>query len=331
MKPYSLFCGLVATGLLAGVMAPPVGAELSSRPESAESAAKDQPIASTYRIEFMGNIQNAALREASGLAVSTRSENVFWSHNDSGYGPSLFAFGEDGEPRGRFLVERAVSKDWEDMASFRWRGESWLLIADVGDNSSRKPFYTLYLAKEPPLPKKRSNRLLPLRNVQMARLTYPTGAADTEAVAVDSRTETVYLVSKRERPARVFSVPLSAFGSEDIVTAQLETELYALPAPTLQDILDHPNLGFWFAQPSAMDIAPDGTFAVIHTYGHSYRFDRAETESWAEALAKAPRQIEVPAMKQSEAVAIGLDSRNLYYTSEGRNPPLYRLVPDGAD
>ena len=109
--------------------------------------------------------------------------------------------------------------------------------------------------------------------------------------------------------------------------ARFETLLFTLPAPTLQDILEHPNLGLAFAQPNSMDFAPDRSFAIVHTYGHSYRFVRGESQSWAEAFASAPEQFDVPPMKQSEAVAVGWDSHSVYYTSEGKYPPLYRLMP----
>ncbi len=284
-----------------------------------------------YNPELLGNLTSPSLREASGIALSTRSSELFWSHNDSGYGPYVFVFDIEGEDRGRFYLENAGSGDWEDMAAFKWRNQSWLLIADTGDNSSRKASYSLYMVAEPEISQDRAPKLRPLRNVQKARIAYPSGPADTEAVAVDSVEERLYLITKRERPAQVFSLPLSVFEDDsEVHMAQFETLLFTLPAPTLQDILERPNLGLAFAQPNAMDFAPDRSFAIVHTYGHSYRFARDESQSWADAFANAPEQFDVPSMKQSEAVAIGWDSQSVYYTSEGKYPPFYRLVPAGT-
>ncbi len=281
-----------------------------------------------YDAELLGNLTSPALREASGLALSTLTPGLFWSHNDSGYGPYIFVFDATGEDRGRFYLETARSGDWEDMAAFKWRNQSWLLMADTGDNSSRKPAYTLYLVNEPKLSPGRSPRLRPLKGVQSARIAYPSGPADTEAMAVDSVEERIYLITKRERPAQVFSLPLSVFKDKAKVhMARFETRLFTLPAPSLQNLIEHPKMGLAFAQPNAMDFSPDRSFAIVHTYGHSYRFDRADSETWAEAFAKAPKQFDVPSMQQSEAVAIGKDNRSLYYTSEGRYPPFYRLTP----
>ncbi len=304
------------------------GAAIADRPES-----DAKPIISRIEYEpvLLGNIENKYLREASGLALSTQSEGIAWAHNDSGNGPYLYAFTLTGEHRGRFYLSGARSSDWEDMEAFRYENQSWLLVADTGDNQSKKPFYTLYLAAEPELPEARRSGQRPLRDYKQARFVYPTGPADTEAVAVDEIEQRIYLITKRRRPALVFSLPLSIFSGEDVVhTARFETRLYTLPAPTLQNLVEHPKFGLAFAQPNAMDFAPDRSFAMVHTYGYSYLFKRQENQTWAQAFATAPNQIDVPSMQQAEAVAIGNDSLSLYYTSEGKTPPLYRLLPKSA-
>ena len=281
-----------------------------------------------YTHKLLGNLIINRLDEASGLALSTRSQDLAWSHNDSGHGPYIFAFTLKGEARGRFYLENAPSSDWEDIDAFRWQNQSWLMIADTGDNRSIKPYYTLYLVAEPETLDTRSSKLRTVRDVQRIRITFPTGPADTEALAVDETEERVYLITKRKRPAEVFSVPLEVFNDSEVThEARFETYLYSLPSPTLQELLHNPKFGLAFAQPNALDIAPDRSFAIVHTYGASYRFDRESQQTWAQAFASAPKQINVPPMKQSEAVAIGWDNRSLYYTSEGKHPPLYRLEP----
>ena len=305
-------------------------------PVQPEKLEDDQPerdtaaplVRAKYIPELLGNIASPSLKEASGLALSTRLPELLWAHNDSGYGPYLFVLTLQGKDLGRFYLENTGSGDWEDMAAFKWRDQSWLMVADTGDNNSKKPSYSLYLLAEPEVSPTRKLGVRPLRGVRRARIKYPGGPADTEAVAVDPIEERVYLITKRQRPARVFSLPLSAFDDSDTVhQARFETSLYPLPAPTLQELVEHPDLGLAFAQPNALDFAPDRSFALVHTYGYSYRFTRTPQQSWAQALSVAPSQISVPSMKQAEAVAIGWDNLSLYYTSEGKNPPLYRLVP----
>lgn len=102
-----------------------------------------------YEIELLGTIRAAALREASGIAQSTRQNDLWWSHNDSGFGPRLFAISGTGEELGNYVIEQASSRDWEDMASFVWRDRSWLAIADTGDNGANKMDYRIHLLIEP--------------------------------------------------------------------------------------------------------------------------------------------------------------------------------------
>src|SRR5688500_15777131 len=54
------------------------------------------------------------LPEASGVAVSRRTPNVLWSHNDSGE-LTLIAVGADGTVRGQVYVSGAGTGDWEDI------------------------------------------------------------------------------------------------------------------------------------------------------------------------------------------------------------------------
>ncbi|MFK8030962.1 MAG: hypothetical protein AB8G18_12075 [Gammaproteobacteria bacterium] len=318
---------MVSGEALPATVAP--AADSTAQSTAAEPTANAQAIEqASYRPELLGNLSSRRLNEASGLALSTRSRDIAWAHNDSGHGPYLFAFTLEGEDRGRFYLEKALSSDWEDMDAFRWQNQSWLLIADTGDNRSVKPYYTLYLAAEPADLTRKKPGLRLLRKGQRARITYPTGPADTEAVAVDVAEERVYLITKRKRPVEVFSVPLDVFKDGDTKhEARFETYMYPLPTPTLQDLLQNPNLGLAFGQPNALDISTDSSFAIVQTYNSSYRFDRSAKQTWAEAFAAAPKRIEVPIMKQSEAVAIGWDNQALYYTSEGKYPPIYRLEP----
>ena len=80
----------------------------------------------------------ADVTEASGLAASRREPGLFWVHADSGGEPILRAVAADGSPRGILRIDGAGNVDWEDAASFTLDGRAWLLVADTGDNASRR-------------------------------------------------------------------------------------------------------------------------------------------------------------------------------------------------
>ena len=50
--------------------------------------------------EVVAKIASSEITESSGLAVSKCQANVFWTHNDSGDGPFLYAFDPSGKKLG---------------------------------------------------------------------------------------------------------------------------------------------------------------------------------------------------------------------------------------
>src|SRR5687768_18401287 len=55
------------------------------------------------------------VRETSGLAAGRRNPDVFWTHNDSGFEPFIFALSGDGALKARVRVTGATVADWEDI------------------------------------------------------------------------------------------------------------------------------------------------------------------------------------------------------------------------
>lgn len=103
------------------------------------------------------------VRESSGAAEATTWPGaLFWTHNDSGHTPHLFAVAEDGSLVARLRVAGAQNVDWEDMAAAPCPVEGGagdagaavgagrcLYIGDVGDNRERRPALDLYRIPEP--------------------------------------------------------------------------------------------------------------------------------------------------------------------------------------
>src|ERR671914_2212087 len=84
----------------------------------------------------IANLKNSSINESSGLAASRLNPNVYWTHNDSGDGPFVYAFDSTGESRGVFRVAGAQARDWEDagVGPGPERGKSYLYLGDIGDN-----------------------------------------------------------------------------------------------------------------------------------------------------------------------------------------------------
>jgi len=75
--------------------------------------------------------------ESSALALRN---GELWTLNDSGNGPLLYKLSIQGEIERRVRLGNAVNIDWESMAS----DESYLYVADCGNNSGRREWLQLY-------------------------------------------------------------------------------------------------------------------------------------------------------------------------------------------
>src|ERR1700741_3966146 len=64
----------------------------------------------------IANIKEKSISESSGLVASRTTPGVYWTHNDSGDGPFIYAFDTRGNSRGIFRVTGAQARDWEDIA-----------------------------------------------------------------------------------------------------------------------------------------------------------------------------------------------------------------------
>jgi hypothetical protein len=264
-----------------------------------------------------GRIDDAAVREASGLAPSRASPDRLWVLNDGGAPPTLYAIGQDGRTLGTVDVAGADNRDWEDLASFEHDGRNWLLVADVGDNAATRTDVQLYLVPEPATLAP-SARVAP---VATTRFRFPGGPRDVESVAVDATGMRIYVLSKRTVPAELYALPLLFEDPGEILTAEYLGPIAGLPRPSESDIRQAPKTLDWYWQPTAMDIAEG--LAIILTYEGVYLFDRQPGDSWYDTLNRVPARLPLGDAHEAEAACIVGDS--IFVTVEAEQPPLYRF------
>ncbi len=152
----------------------------------------------------------AAIPEASGMVTSRFSEEIFWTHNDSGHAAELFAVHDDGTLLAR--VELSVdARDWEDLAAGPCdaadEARSCLYVGDFGDNELRASTVRVHRVREPD-PRDAPRRI---ERVETMELRFPDGARDTEAMVVDTRGR-VWLLTKRPPNGhfRLYTAPFVA-------------------------------------------------------------------------------------------------------------------------
>ena len=105
------------------------------------------------RVEFTDTAVFAAPRvtESSGVVSSSLAPGVYWTHNDSGDGPFLYATDSAGRDLGAIRVAGVGARDWEEVAAgpcFVAPGRCFY-VGDIGDNAEQRPNIVVYRVAEP--------------------------------------------------------------------------------------------------------------------------------------------------------------------------------------
>lgn len=276
-------------------------------------------------IFFLGNLADETIAEASGMAASRRRGDLLWVINDSGNGPLLHAVGLNGANLGRVRILNARNRDWEDLAAFVYDGRPYLLIADCGDNESRRKSCFIYVVEEPPVGPNGLYKELSVPLKERIEYIYGDGPRDCEGVAVDADNRRILLLTKRNVPPVVYTLPLFSSAKEGLQVAHSLGTVNGIPAPDAEDMKEDPIFGRFRSQPTAMDISPDGKRIAVLTYKRPYLFSRHEGEDWSRVFGKPPIALPMPRLNQAEAMCFSADGSSLFVTSEKRPAPLYRL------
>ncbi len=275
-------------------------------------------------IELAGQLEDRRLTEASGLAASTRRDDVLWVINDGGAKSIIHATTLAGKVHGQLRIDKVENRDWEDLAAVRIDSTSFLVVAEIGDNDERHKVSRLYVIEEPAI-ELEDDRKLRERADQVIEFEYADGPRDAESLAVDGDEKLAYILTKRDLPPRLYSVPLHAEPGER-VTARFHGPVRSLPPPRRSDMEIAGITRDWYWQPTAMDFSRDGRYAVVLTYEAIYLYRRGDGQSWYQALNAEPLGLSINRIRDAEAIAFAADGRSLFLTVEAaRGAPLYRI------
>ena len=248
-------------------------------------------------------IAHDEITESSGLAVSQRDTERFWTHNDSGGQPRLFALNRNGNVTGICRLSGAESKDWEDIASFVQDERPRLLVGDCGDNLRKRKTISLYLLDEPDPNKDSQAKSLELK------VTYSDGPQNCEAIAVDPQRGQIVLIAKTTLAAGVYVIPLPKSIDESTTKSIVAQRKATLTIPMV----------------SAMDLQSDTGDIWVINYFQAFKFaNQQRQQSIAAQFQNLPQSVDLPRWRQIEAVAV--DAANqVWVTSEGESALMGKL------
>jgi autotransporter-associated beta strand protein len=263
-----------------------------------------------------GNVQNAAVNEASGIAASRLNPNVLWVHDDSGNPAQVFPMTTSGANLGTYSISGASAIDWEDLAVGPGpvSGAQYLYVGDIGDNNALRASVSVYRVAEPVVSDLQSPISTSIPGAAKLTFAYPDGPRDAESLFVDPLTKDIYIISKRENPKHLYraAYPQSTSGT---TTLQLMTTF-------LTDAT-------WL---TAADISPDGNEIIVRSTGSTSgrMYVRPPGGSITDAFNSTPITIPLAPEPQGEAIGFDPAGRGYFTVSEGLNQPVYyfnRLPP----
>jgi hypothetical protein len=279
-----LVAALIAVGGCGSSKAPPHPA-----PTATHSSSPQPALCGRLSSEVLGRVSGPT--ELSGLVLA---RGRFWTLNDSGGTPQVFAVDRDGELAQTVTLAGATNVDWEDIAA---RG-STLYVGDIGDNLAQRETIAVYrLAAPPPGTTSVTATRIDLR--------YPDGPHDAETLLVDPRSGTLAVITKHYGGlARVY------VGRK---TLKLAAKL---------------QLGLGEALTGG-DVSADGATIALRSYDRVFVWTRRPDESLARAFERKPctAPVNLIAEGQGEALALAPNGRAFYTIPEGENPALRRYAP----
>lgn len=213
----------------------------------------------------------AQIRESSGLVASRVNPGVFWTHNDSGGDPVLYALWPEDEVVRELRLTGASARDWEDMDEGPCpddEGSRCLYVGDIGDNFGRRTSVEVLFVREPSIDPDPDGPLT--ASWQVAHLRYPEGPRDAEALIVSDSGRLRIVTKGREGEHGVYGMEASALTR----TSPGATEL------TYEGRLPLAPLAWLGRVVTAGADAPNGIAVRTYTEVHFYR---EEEGSWVRA------------------------------------------------
>lgn len=267
----------------------------------------------------LANLKDPAVKESSGLVASRSTPGLYWTHNDSGDGPFIYAFDDRGARRGVWRITGASADDWEDIAAGPGpqRDIPYLYIGDIGDNSERRAQITIYRVPEPTITAAdaQSTKSKPrlTEPSDTIRLRYPDGKHDAEALLVHPQTGNIYVITK---------MPFASSGVYEAAAPHSTTG-----ATTLSRIGELSVPSLFGGIITGGDISPDGRSVALCDYVQGYEIALPDSRAAFNTIWKRPlTQITLGSRKQGEAIAYRQDGKALLATSEGLPAPLIQVV-----
>ncbi|MHC5904317.1 YncE family protein [Streptomyces sp. S6] len=243
-------------------------------------------------------IKDPRIKESSGLAASRQHPGVYWTHNDSGYGPQIYAVDRATGETVATVTLRGIGTP-RDVEAISIGPDNQIYVGDIGDNfDGRWPYLWIYRLPEPKVLKDQT-----VRTTQYI-VKYSDGGRDAESMMVHPKTGRVYIIDKKEDGGHLYEGPATLSASGDNIFKPIApVDLWATDAA----------------------FSPDGRQLAVRGYFGGIAYD------WNDGKIKKTGRLDVPLQRQGESVTYSADGKKLLYGSEGEGSGVVAREAPGAD
>jgi len=258
----------------------------------------EQPDSDAFKSgKKLGEMKDAKLEEASGLAMSRVNAGHLWTHNDSFNDPDIFLIDKDLKVKLTCRLAGISNRDWEDIAVGPGpeAGKSYIYLGEIGDNLGQYPIKIIYRFEEPVLTG--DVKKLTITRFDTIAFQLPgMRTKDTETLMIDPVSKDLYVVSKREEPVHVYELKYP-YPVRDTLTAQ---DIATIPTTMVV----------------AGGFSADGKEALLKNYKNIYYWRNDAARPWAEVFKEKPMILPYDEEPQGESIAWDEDGSGFYTLSE---------------
>jgi hypothetical protein len=252
-------------------------------------------------------VRESGIREASALVASQQFPGIYWTLNDSGNTPVIFAFDEDGAPRGSFRVTGAANVDWEAIGiGPDDDGGFALYIGDIGDNDQLRHDPVVYRVPEPePAPVGDRAATGETAPATAFRFRYPGRPHNAEAMLVHPKTGDILLITRElNGMSMIYRLPLDGESTQ---------------IADLVDVVNVQRFDPASGQVTDAAISSDGHQIAIRTYASVLVYDVPDDLLSYRIWEQTPGIYRITDGPKGEGLAFRLDSGDLISIGEDKS------------
>ena len=243
----------------------------------------------------LSELTNKKLKESSGLAASKQNPGLLWTHNDSGNEPEIYLVDKNLNIKLTVSLVGIENRDWEDITVGPGpdSAKSYVYVGDIGDNDAVYSYKYIYRFPEPVAD---SATNISIADFETIVFKLEDGAKDTESLFVDTRSQNLYVISKRETPVWLYELKSPRANGDTLTAAK--------------------QLSLPFTQIVSADFLPETGDVVIKNYEHIYFWRNQNDKPVTTLLKNPPNEIPYEQEPQGEAIAWATDGSGFYTLSE---------------